>query len=968
MKILFTIIFYLIPLTALSQNTIESYQYWFNSDNENKISGLTGQDPGLPLYSFSTSIGSDGLPEGLHVLNLRFRDSGKKWSPVLSRFFYKMPTAAATDATIDRVSYWFNNDIAGATEEAVSGSGSFLFNPAIAADGLPDGLHVLNLRFRDSGRKWSPVLSRFFYKMPAAVSTDVTIDRVNYWFNNNIAGAAEEAVSGSGSFLFNPAIAADGLPDGLHVLNVRFRDSGKKWSPVMSRFFYKMPSTSGSEASITSYSYWFNNDIVNAVEQSVPQSGSIVINEKFDAATLSVGLHVLNIRFKDTSGKWSGTLSRFFYKMPVQEMLEDNLVKAYRYWFNEDDSRIFNIDLDVPVNPLHLLADIETPYLAPGMHNVHIQFLDMRGKWSPALTSGFETEGCALPRYINDPVGPEEVCHGSVEVYSVQAALNIEEFEWSLTPAEAGTLNPDGSSITVQWNEGFTGVAELVVYGSNPCGESETRSLTVTVVSDPYVTAMNNTSVCEGGSVLLDVLSSNGNLEWNVADLTVSPLTETTYTVTASNACGVAEDQVIISIVTPPSLSVMDDVVICEGVQVELTAASDGTVTWSGGSAFVSPVVTTSYTATASKGACQVVDEVTVTVNPAPGLTVMDDIVICLGDEVVLEAQSEGVLTWSVNNTTVSPSQTTAYQVTSSKDGCESHGEVIITVDYLPELTVMDNVSICQGEQVELTAVTTGILSWSGGEEIVTPTTTTIYTAAASNNCGTVDDNVTVTVKPLPSLEVMDDLEICKGEELLLIAESDGVVTWSSGTEQVAPAESITYTAYAEKDGCEIHREVLVTVHPLPDQPLLEQVDEALYSSSESGNIWFFNNNEMVDVTGNQYSPGESGEYFVRVISTGGCTSDPSNTISFTISNLIKIGMSEITVYPNPVKDKLFISPGLPSGEPIRIELLTLGGRVLMIRNITNESYINVAGLSPSVYILKISRGEESSVLRIVKD
>ena len=967
MKILFTIIFYLIPLTALTQNTIESYQYWFNSDKENKISGLTGQDPGVPVYSFSTSIGSDGLPEGLHVLNLRFRDSGKKWSPVLSRFFYKMPAAVATDVTIDRVSYWFNNDIAGASEEAVSGGGSFLFNPSIAAGGLADGLHVLSMRFRDSGKKWSPVLSRFFYKMPVAAATDLTIDRVNYWFNNNIAGATEEAVSGSGSFIFNPAIATDGLADGLHVLNLRFRDSGKKWSPVISRFFYKMPAAATGENSIATYSYWFNDDIVNAVEQSVPQSGSIVINEIFDAASLADGLHVFNIRFKDTDGKWSGTLSRFFYKMPVQETLEDNLVKAYRYWFNEDDSRIINIDLDVPVNPLHLLADIETPYLAPGMHNVHIQFLDMRGKWSPALTSGFETEGCAPPRYINDPVGPEEVCHGSVEVYTVQAALNIEEFEWSLTPAEAGILNPDGSSVTVQWNEGFTGDAELVVYGTNPCGESETRSLTVTLVSDPHVTAMDNTSVCEGGSVLLDVLSFNGNLEWNVADLTVSPLTETTYTVTASNVCGAADDQVIISIVAPPSLTVMDDVVICEGMQVELTATSDGTVTWSGGSAFVSPVVTTTYTATASKGACQVVDEVTVTVNPAPGLAVMDDKVICLGDEVVLEAQSEGVLTWSVDNTTVSPSQTTAYQVTSSKDGCEAHGEVIITVDYIPELTVMDNVSICQGEQVELTAVTNGVLSWSGGEEIVSPMATTIYTATASGNCGTVDDNVTVTVKPLPSLEVMPETQICEGEELLLVAESDGVVTWSSGSDLVTPSESAIYTAFAEKDGCEVQSELLVTVNPVPVTPALGQDGETLVSSSGSGNIWFFNGGELEDVSGQQYSPEATGDYFVRVISTEGCISVPSNTISFTISNIITIGMSEITVFPNPVHDQLFISPGSP-GEPFKIELLTLGGRVIMMRNITNESYINVSGLLPSVYILRISQGEESNVLRIVKD
>ncbi len=892
MKKLFTIIFFLIPLTALTQNTVERYQYWFNSDTENMVSGLTGQDPGDPVYSFSATIGSDGLADGLHVLNMRFRDKEERWSPVLSRFFYKMPASPAIDATIDRVSYWFNNDVASATQEAVSGGGSFLFNPSVSAEDLPDGLHVLNLRFRDSEKKWSPVLSRFFYKMPAYATAD---------------------------------------------------------------------------AKVTSYSYWFNNDISNAVEATVPQSGSIVINEKFDASSLADGLHVFNIRFRDAGGKWSSTLSRFFYKMPVSDPLEENLVTAYRYWFNENDTEMFGVELDEPVNPLHLVADIRVPYLEPGEHTFSIQFLDKRKKWSPSLTETFEIEDCS-PGYIDDPAGEAEVCGGTEHVYTVDAALNITGFEWSLTPSEAGTLDAGGAEVTVNWNEGFSGNAQLAVYGSNPCGQTETRSLTVGVVDAPFVTAMDDTSICEGESIELTVTGFNGTIEWNVPDPVVTPSIETTYTVTATNICGVAEDNVVIGVDTHPSLTVMDDIEICQGEDVELSAESDGTVTWSGGSALVSPAETTTYIATAGKGACKVEDEVTVTVNPSPGLTVMDDVEICEGDQVELTAQSEGSITWSVDNTMVSPSETTTYHVTASKDGCEAAGQVTVTVGYLPSLTVMDDISICEGEQVELSAETNGVLSWSGGEDVVAPARTTTYTATATNNCGTVDADVTVTVKPLPTLEVMDDQEICEGEELLLEAESDGVVTWSSGSELVAPSEPVIYTAFAEKNGCEVHKEVLVMVHPIPDQPVLEQVNETLVSSSESGNIWFYNNNELEGVTGKEYSPEDSGEYYVRVISTEGCISDPSNTISFTASNLITIGMSEVKVYPNPVHDQLFISPGLPHGEPFRIELLTLGGRVIMMKNITNESYINVAGLSPSVYILRISQGEESRVLRIVKN
>jgi hypothetical protein len=760
MKKLFTIIFSLITLTASTQNFIERYQYWFNSDAENMISGLTGQDPGDPAYSFSTTIGSDGLADGLHVLNMRFSDSEGKWSSVLSRFFYRMPATEAAGTIIDRVSYWFNNDIASATGEAVSGEGSFMFNQSVSVEPLPEGLHVLNLRFRDSEEKWSPVLSRFFYKMPA------------------------------------PVVA------------------GKK---------------------LVSYSYWYNNEFENAVEHAVPQSGTILMNEKLDASSLTDGLHVFNIRFRDSGGKWSSTLSRFFYKMAVSPVSGENLVTAYRYWFNENDGGMYNVKLDEPVNPLHLVADIKLPYLETGDNDFSIQFMDMEGKWSPALTETFEVGDC-LPGNIEDPSGEVEVCQATEHIYRVNGALNITDYEWSLTPAGAGILDVIGSEVTVSWDANFTGTAQLAVYGSNPCGQTETRSVQVEVIALPYVTAMDDLTICEGESIMLEIVSSRGVVEWNVENINVSPAEQTTYTVTATNLCGSAEDVVVIGVDTYPSLSVMDNAELCRGESIELTATYDGTITWSSGSSTVSPAETTVYTATARNGKCEV------------------------------------------------------------------------------------------------------------------------------------SDQVAITVKPVPYLQVMGDAEICEGEELVLTAESDETITWSSGSVVVYPVESGFYTAFAEKDGCVVQKEVFVEVHPVPDIPVLEQVDEMLVSSWDSGNTWFFNGAELEGVTGPEYSPGKEGDFYVRAVSSKGCISEPSNTVSFIVSNLIKIDMGEFAVFPNPVNDELFIDPGTFRGGIFRIELMALDGTVLLVRKLSEQSHINVANLAPSVYILRISHGDESRSFRIIKN
>ena len=375
-----------------------------------------------------------------------------------------------------------------------------------------------------------------------------------------------------------------------------------------------------------------------------------------------------------------------------------------------------------------------------------------------------------------------------------------------------------------------------MVYGSNPCGNTETRSIQVDVIAAPFVRAMDDATICDGEEILLEVIESTGIVEWNVEDLIVSPVEETTYTVTATNLCGVAEDQVIIKIATPPSLAVMDDVTICEG------------------------------------------------------------------------------------------------------------------------------------EEVELTAKTNGVLTWCSGINMVAPTVTSTFTATTTNSCGSVEDHVVVTVKPLPTLSVMADKEICIGEEVTLIAESDVVVSWSSGTNIVSPDETTTYTAFAEKEGCTAEDRVTIIVHPLPDIPVLTQKDGRLISDVAAGNIWFLNGSKIDGAEGNEHEPAQSGDYHVIVINDFGCVSEPSNTISFTVSNVINIGMNEISVFPNPVTDRLHIIPGAGSGVPFKVELLSTEGRVLIFKNINNSSFIDVGHLASSIYILRIIQGDEYRLIRIVKN
>ncbi len=109
-----------------------------------------------------------------------------------------------------------------------------------------------------------------------------------------------------------------------------------------------------------------------------------------------------------------------------------------------------------------------------------------------------------------------------------------------------------------------------------------------------------------------------------------SPVVPTTYTLTVSkNGCSVT-DQVYVNKITPPTMEAGADAVICydpngQGailggpnnfpVNTYLWSPSVGLSHPTEGNTFANPAVTTTYTLTATRNGCSVIDEVTVTVN-----------------------------------------------------------------------------------------------------------------------------------------------------------------------------------------------------------------------------------------------------------------------------------------------------------------------------------------------------------------
>ena len=675
-RFLITIAFILASPWLWGQTNIDTYQYWFNSNTTEAVTQSIGSPS--TIYTFNDEIETSGLPNGLHTFHIRFRDSEERWSSALSQFFYKkVPLSTLEENKLVAYEYWFNNNYSSAIADGANSQTTFTINEQIGIGSLPNGLHTFHIRFKDSRDHWSSALSQFFYKVPLSTLEENKLVAYEYWFNNNYSSAIAEEANNQTTFTINEQVGIGSLPNGLHTFHIRFKDSRDYWSSTLSQFFYKVPETSSEQNKLIGYEYWFNQQRDNAVDGTLGNQPVINFNEELDASNLTNGLHTLHIRFKDSNGQWSNTVSQFFYKVSPPTPTE-NLIQMYRYWFNELEGETIEIHLETPVNPYQLVASIEPPFLNAGGHTVHFQFKDTQGQWSVVMTDEFEIETCQ-PGYINTPKGDSEVCQGSTTSYTVDAALNITHIEWSLSPTEAGVLQADDRTVQIVWSESFAGEATLEAKGSNPCGETEGKSLTVNVISNPAVKAMDDSAICIGESIDLQTISNVGTIEWDVPSTTVWPTENTTYVVTATTQCGTATDEVTITVNSNPTLTVMADDEICHGDQITLTATSNGTVTWDVDNTTVSPSKTTTYTATASLNGCQVSDGVTITVNPT--YEFVDNEQICKGE----------ILTWRGNEYTEAG---TYFDQQQTVAGCDSIFVLNLSVIEVDVTVTLDNESL----------------------------------------------------------------------------------------------------------------------------------------------------------------------------------------------------------------------------------------------------------------------------------
>jgi gliding motility-associated-like protein len=502
--------------------------------------------------------------------------------------------------------------------------------------------------------------------------------------------------------------------------------------------------------------------------------------------------------------------------------------------------------------------------------------------------------------------GPTGVCPNTTTgTYTAPSRVGSNPVVWTVVGGTIASGQNTGT-ITVNWTPGSTVRTITAVETSNKgCTDSTTLQVSVVNPLNPVLSAASDT-ICSGASTVISGPGiSNGTFTYTVTPggvtlpaNTVNPVFNapstltaiTTYTITVSavdtsqQACISASQPIQITVIPNNIAKAGPDLSGCSGGTLAalgstLNPIAGFTYSWSGTSAFpgfptndprptnitlplnngTTPVTYPLTLTATSKNGCISTDQVVVTVNPLPPVTLAAAATACSGGTFQLTAAGATIYTWTVtpalpgtitgtNPTVTFPTVTVpttyTFSVTGTLNttGCTKTAQTTVIVNPLPTVAAGVDLAHCVGQSSTFTASGAATYNWTvspalpgfpqtGASISVNPSTPGTYTLTATGTASTGcvnSDQVVLTVNPLPTISGTDQT-ICLGETVTLTGSGAGIggsYSWNTpgnptgSTISFTPtaAGTFTYTVTGtNSNGCtNADASVTVTVNPLP--------------------------------------------------------------------------------------------------------------------------------------------------------
>jgi hypothetical protein len=495
-------------------------------------------------------------------------------------------------------------------------------------------------------------------------------------------------------------------------------------------------------------------------------------------------------------------------------------------------------------------------------------------------------------------------------------------------------------------------------YGSiSPGGidlsSSGDQDIFVSKLRDGYLSIdpISDQNIICGKSIRLPASVKNySSLQWsppeglsnpNIPDPIAAPTQTTSYTLTATNACGHKESKTLLVSVTSFSLhATADNSTISCGSSTRLHAdieenVTDAAYTWSPALGLDNPN------------------------SPHPAAT---------------------------------PPLTTTYTVTArTPHGCTNTANVTITVNNPnpPAVNITSNTGgfkLCSGG---LTLSASGFVSyfWSDGSttasiSVTRPGWYSLIAIDASGCAGS--DSVEIT--PLTVIHTPQGTVLCPGQasQSVQLAADGGMDSylWSNGaqTQSIQVSQPGNYSVTVNKGSCSYTASVQVTMSSGQASADFSHtanglsVDFKVISPSINFLSWNFGDGNTSFEQDPTHTYAKPGNYEVTVAVTDFCGNNAEKTKSVSVSGQVGVKTipegSYFQVYPNPAWNKVWIRLLSQRPAPFHCEVLTLQGQSVKHQIFFPDGEtieLDMRSLPEGIYLLRLEQGEDRQVQRFIK-
>jgi hypothetical protein len=608
--------------------------------------------------------------------------------------------------------------------------------------------------------------------------------------------------------------------------------------------------------------------------------------------------------------------------------------------------------------------------------------------------------------------GASTLCIGGASTYTATAA-NSTGITYSILTGGA-TINANTGLVS-----NVTASFTVRATATGSCGGTTTANFSVTVtntVGNPNFTAGASTLCAGGTSTYIATASGSSSISYSIVSGGASINSTTgvvsnvtgnfTVRATATGSCGGPTTNDFAVTITPalgiPIFSAGASTLCIGGASTYTATATNSTgITYSivnGGatinsnSGLVSNVTgnfTVRATATGACGGPLTVD-LSVTVNPATAITTQPATqTVCDGGSITFSTVATGqnlTYQWNFNNNPINGATGSTYTINPASGANNGNYSVIVTgvcgnvTSQTASLTVNaalsitqqpQTQSICENDTLTLSVITNvnAQYQWQLNGSDITGGTGADYTinGAVLAQAGTYSVNITsncgnatssqAQLTVVPNITNTINRTICNGSVFEFASQF--------------LTESGTYIGYYPAfNGCDS----IVTLNlsftgPTASISLTNGVD--LSSGVFTSYQWLFNGSTINGATGQTYTADANGNYSVIVTDANGCQ-DTSDVLLVTSVGIWTVsGDFNITIYPNPTKDNLFIKGLVQYDTKLAYKLFDITGRklaenILVVSKGNINQHINIEQYRPGMYVL-FMQSENGSILKSFK-